>query len=136
MLADAPFAEAALEAADLPGADFAEGAWVFCVWAGDAIVPEREQRTSNIPGSKAKRTLRGIPYILVPQNGRGIRIFSEGFAIAFGKNLHHPAVEIINRLIENRMEAAVVFLTSFINITAQPCTDIFVFAAEANVLGP
>jgi hypothetical protein len=73
---------------------------------------------------------------LVPQNGRGIRIFSKRVALALGEDLHHPVMEIIHRMILNRSEAAVIFLAGFVEITAQSVTDVIVLAAQSNLLGP
>ncbi len=74
--------------------------------------------------------------ILVPQNGRGIGIFSEGLRISLGENFQHPVMEVIHGMILNRAEAAIVFFAGFVNVAAQPVTDVFVFAAQSNVLGP
>jgi hypothetical protein len=73
---------------------------------------------------------------LVPQDRRGIRIFSEGVVAALGENFHHPMVEIIDGMILNRSEAAVIFLTGLIEITSQPLTEIFVLATQFNFFGP
>ena len=134
--ADAALAEPGLEAVGLPDADFAGGTGLFGDWAADGFGAASEHKTSNIPESKAKRTLNGIPYILVPQNWRGVRIFAESFAIALRENFHHPAMEVINRLIENGMETAVIFFSGFVNIAAQSDTDVLILTAEANFLGP
>ena len=73
---------------------------------------------------------------LVLQDGRGIRVSSERFGIAFREDRHHPCVKVIHGMIEDRAKTAVVFLASFINISSQPHTNIFVLTSQANVLGP
>ena len=57
-------------------------------------------------------------FFLVPQNGRGIWIFSDGFGIAIGQNFHQPVMEVIHWLFQNRAETAVVFLAGFVEIVA------------------
>jgi hypothetical protein len=52
------------------------------------------------------------------------------------QNCHQPMMEVIHGVIGNRMEAAVIFLASFIEITSQSDTKIFIFAAQANLFGP
>jgi len=70
------------------------------------------------PKRAARRAARFTTIFLVPQNGRGIWIFSESFGIALGQNLHHPVMEVIHWLLQNRAETAVVFFTGFIEVTA------------------
>ena len=74
--------------------------------------------------------------ILVPQNGRGIGIFSKGLRISLGENFQQPVMEVIHGMILNRAEAAIVFFAGFVNVAAQPVADVLVFAAQTNVLGP
>ena len=95
-----------------------------------------EHSISMAPATDASRRAGPMAMVLVPQNRRGIGIFSKGLGIALGENFHHPVMEIIHGMILNRAEAAVVFFAGFINVTAQPVTDVFVFASQANVLGP
>jgi hypothetical protein len=72
----------------------------------------------------------------MPQDGRRIGIFSKGSGVALRENFHHPTLEVIHRVILNRAEAAVVFFAGFIEITAQPIAYVFIFPAQANILGP
>ncbi len=72
----------------------------------------------------------------MPQNRRGVRIFSEGLGVAVGEYFHEPMMEIIHGMVVNRAEAAIVFLAGFVQIAAQSAANIFLLAGEANVLRP
>src|ERR1700757_2607721 len=51
-----------------------------------------------------------ISYILMPQNGRGVRIFSEGLGVAVSNYFHEPMMKVIHWMLVNRTEAAIIFL--------------------------
>lgn len=72
----------------------------------------------------------------MPQNRRGVRIFSEGLGVAVGEYFHEPVVEIIHGMVVNRAEAAIIFLAGLIQIAAQSAANVFLLAGEANVLRP
>ena len=44
-------------------------------------------------------------------------------------------MEIINGMILNRTEAAVVLFAGFVDVRAQTVADVFVFASQTNILG-
>src|SRR5580698_2924247 len=72
---------------------------------------------------------------LAMQDGRRIRILAERVAISSGENFDHPVMEIIDGVIVNRGETAIVFLARFIDIDLQARADVFVLAAGADFLG-
>ena len=72
----------------------------------------------------------------MPQNGRGVRIFSEGLGVAFGKYFHEPMMKVIHWMLVNRTEAAIIFLARLIEIPAQSAANIFMLAGDANILRP
>src|SRR5579872_2877915 len=110
---------------------------VFRVETGGFFARADGARHMSIaPTVQTNRTAKFIASFLLPHSGRRIWIFSEGFIVSLSQNFHHPAVEVIHRMIENRAKAAIVFLTGLIEITTQPMTDILVFTAQANVLWP
>src|ERR1700682_6499911 len=71
---------------------------------------------------------------LVMARGRGVRIFAQGVRVPFGKDFHHPAIKVIDWVIHDRFEAAVVFSMCFFNVVFQSDAEIFVLAAEAYLL--
>ncbi len=95
-----------------------------------ALRRRAERKDKQAAATLSERPENFTVVVLVPENGRGIRIFSEGFRIALGENFHHPVMEIIHGMILNRAETTIVFLAGFIEITAQPVTDILVLASR------
>ena len=73
---------------------------------------------------------------LVMARGRGVRIFAQGVRVPFGKDFHHPAIKVIDGVIHDWFEAAVVFSMSFFNVVFQSDAEIFVLAAQAHLLRP
>ena|ERR1700722_15113899 len=71
---------------------------------------------------------------LVPGGSCGVRIFAEGMRVALRKNLHHPAIKVIHRVVHDGFEPPVIFSMSFLNVITQSDADIFVLAAEAYLL--
>ena len=82
-----------------------------------------------MPAVKSSRHHDFIATPLVAQNRGRVGIFSEGFRIPLGEDLHHPAMEVIDRMILDRAKAAVVFFACFIEFTAQPFANILVLTA-------
>src|SRR5438046_8899528 len=64
----------------------------------------------------------------------GVGVVAEGVRVPFGKDLHHPTIKIIDWMIHDWFEAAVVFSMSFFNVVFQSDAEIFVLAAEAYLL--
>src|SRR2546423_12496506 len=64
----------------------------------------------------------------------GVGVVTEGVRVPFGKDLHHPAIKIIDWMIHDRFEAAVGFSMSFFNVVFQSDAEIFVLAAEGYLL--
>jgi len=56
---------------------------------------------------------------LAPQSGRGIRIFAKGLRIAIAQDLHHPVIEVIDRMAEYRLKTPAIFLVSLFDIISQ-----------------
>ena len=67
--------------------------------------------------------------VLIMARGSGVGIFSERVRIAFTQNFHHPAVKIIDGMVHDGLEAAVVFSMSFLNVIFQSDAKILIFAA-------
>src|SRR5579863_4027642 len=102
---------------------------------------------ANACGAAAHDKNRNIPIrprgprifiadILMPQNRRGVRIFSEGLGVAVGEYFHEPMMEIIHGMVVNRAEAAIVFLAGFVEIAAQSAANVFLLASDANIFRP
>ena len=72
----------------------------------------------------------------MPGDGSGVGIFAERAGVPFGQNFHHPPVKIINRVIHDWFEAAVVFAMSFLNVVFQSDAEIFVLAAQTHLFRP
>src|ERR1700722_8585574 len=95
----------------------------------------QENTTSNTTAARTSGRTDFIADILLSQNGRRIGIFPESFHIAIRKNLNHPTVEIIDRMILNGAEPAVVFPARLVDIAAHAAADIFLLASGADVGG-
>jgi len=80
------------------------------------------QRSSSIPVAQISRSAIFIATFSVMQCRQGMGVFAEGFDISFGKNFHHPAMEVIHRMILDRAKAVVVLFARFVDFTAQPCS--------------
>src|SRR5579859_378362 len=108
-------------------------------WAeeGSAKASERKRIDAS---AKAKRSAatrdKYFKENLMLADGSGVGIFAERARVAFGKDFNHPAVKIIHRVIHDGFEASVVFAMSFLNVVFQSDADIFVFAAQANLIRP
>lgn len=62
----------------------------------------------------------GAELPLTPQNRSGVRIFAQHLGIASGQDLHHPVVEVIHRVAQDRKEASFVFFVGLLNVITQP----------------
>ncbi len=69
----------------------------------------------------------------MPHYRRGIRVFSEGCRITVRQNHNHPIVEVIDWVIQDGFEAAIVFLPSFIQVVAQAHANVFVLSGHAHI---
>ena len=92
-------------------------------------------KESSIPVAQISRPTVFIATFSVTQYRRGIGIFAEGFDIPSGENFHHPAMEVIHRVILDRAKAAVVFFACFVDFTAQPIANVVVLTTQLDVLG-
>jgi hypothetical protein len=63
---------------------------------------------------------------------RGVGVFAEQGRITVGKDLHQPAIKVIDWVVHDGLESAVVFSMSFLNVVFQSDADISVFAAQSN----
>src|ERR1700722_11376740 len=106
----------------------------FAVSVGVATKRPAE-KIRQAAAAPTKRTANFIPAFLVPQNGRGIRIFSEGFNVTLTEDFHQPVMKVVHRMVLNRAEAAVVFFAGFIDFSTQSVTDVFVLAAQLTSFG-
>src|ERR1700722_84000 len=104
----------------------------FAVSVGGAAKRPTEKIRQAIAATTL-RTANFIPAFLVPQNERGVRIFSEGFNVTLAEDFHHPVMKVVHRMVLNRAEAAVVFFAGFIDFSTQSVTDVFVLAAQFNL---
>ena len=68
--------------------------------------------------------------------GDGIRIFAERVRVAIRKDLHHPAIKIIDRMIHDGTETAVIFSMSLLNVITQSNAQIFLFAPQPHLFRP
>src|SRR5437762_1457929 len=90
-----------------------------------------KQNNTAFAESLEKRALR---VRLVMSRGRRVRVIAEGVGVPFGEDLHQPAIKVIDWMIHDWFEAAVVFSMSFFNVVFQSDAEIFVLAAEAYLL--
>src|SRR5260370_8542440 len=72
---------------------------------------------------------------LPPQRRRGIRILAEGRWVSLAQNFHHPVIEIIDGVIQDRLKTPVIFFVSLLNIISQTHANVFMFASQADVVG-
>ena len=72
--------------------------------------------------------------LLVLASWHGVRIFAERAGIAFRQNFHHPSIKVVHRMIHDGFESSVVFAVSFLNVVFQSYANVFVFAAQANLI--
>ena len=105
--------------------------WVFFC-AGNAQGEKTQQDSGN---SKQPGLLSSLTF-LVTQYRRGIGIFAEGLLVSSGEDFHHPAMEVIHRVVLDRAKAAVVFFACFVEVTPQPIANVFVLTTQLDVLGP
>jgi hypothetical protein len=82
----------------------------------------------------AMRKNFSIKRLVMPD--RRVRIFAERACVAFRQDFHEPLVKIIDRMVHDRFEAAVVFAMGFLNVIFQSDANIFVLAAQANLFRP
>src|SRR5207245_5932809 len=93
---------------------------------------EKHNRT---PFSVLTHRQRELPPLMMAR-GRGVGILAQGVRVAIGENLHHPAIKIINWVVHDRFEAAVVFSMSFFNVVFQSDAEVFILGAYADLFGP
>jgi hypothetical protein len=60
---------------------------------------------------------------------RGVRILAKSVRVAIGENFHHPPIKVVDGMVHDGFEAAVVFSMCFFNVVFQSDADIFVLAA-------
>ncbi len=66
--------------------------------------------------------------------GRGVGVIAEGVGVPFGEDLHQPAIKVIDWVIHDWFEAAVIFSMSFFNVVFQSYAEVSVLAAQAHLL--
>src|SRR5690242_2819412 len=72
---------------------------------------------------------------LAPRNRRGIRIFAEGRWVALTQDFHHPVVEIIHWMHQDRLKTPIILFMSFLNIISQTDANVFMFASQTDLVG-
>src|ERR1700730_7248487 len=82
--------------------------------ADTAIAPSETTHTKNAAMARSTRPPNFITDILVPKDGRAVWILYEALAVPFGEYFHHPMMEVVHRMIENRVESPVVFFACFV----------------------
>ena len=85
-----------------------------------------KQNNTAFAESLEKRALR---VRLVMARRRRVRVVAEGVGVPFGEDLHQPAIKIIDWVIHDWLEAAVVFSMSFFNVIFQSDAEVSVLAA-------
>src|SRR5260370_12640099 len=94
-----------------------------CAKASNA--PPSERLTTSIQAIKERRIeeyndtafsgepqKRAASVRLVMARGRAVRVFAQGVTVPFGQDFHHPAVKVIDWVIHDWFETAVVFSVS------------------------
>src|SRR3984893_3749808 len=90
---------------------------------------DRDIETQNNTASWEALQRRAASVRLVMARGRGVRIFAEGVCVPFGKDFHHPAIKVVDRMVHDGFETSVVFSMSFFNVVFQSDAEVFVLAA-------
>jgi hypothetical protein len=47
---------------------------------------------------------------------RTVWVFAQGCRVSFSEDLHHPVMEVVHGVVEDRAEPAIVFLSGFVEI--------------------
>src|SRR6266436_2608085 len=66
--------------------------------------------------------------------GRRVRVFAQRVRVPFREDFHQPPIKIIDGVIHDWFEAAVVLSMCFFNVIFQSDAEISVLAAEAHLL--
>src|SRR5260370_28811157 len=103
--------------------------WCLDDCAKATNAPPSERLTTSIQAIKERRieeyndtALSGEPQKraasvrLVMARGRGVRVFAQGVRVTFSEDFHQPAIKVIDRVVHNWFETAVVFSMSFFNV--------------------
>src|SRR6266478_4131840 len=72
---------------------------------------------------------RALGVLSVMARGRGVRVIAEGVDVPFREDFHQPAIKVIDWVIHDWFEAAVVFSMSFFNVVFQSYAEVSVLAA-------
>ena len=64
----------------------------------------------------------------MPKDGRGVWILYYALAVPFGEYFHHPMLEVVHRMIENRAEPPVAFFACFVQVGTQAVADVLILA--------
>src|SRR5437016_9474497 len=97
---------------------------------------DRDIETQNNTASCQALRRRAASVRLMMARGRGVRIFAEGVCVPFGQDFHHPAIKVVDRMVHDGFETAIVFSMSFFNVVFQSETEVFVLSAYAHLLRP
>src|SRR6267378_7198098 len=97
---------------------------------------DRDIETQNNTASWEALLRRAASVRLVMARGRGVGILAEGVCVPLSKDFHQPAIKIVDRMVHDGFETAVVFSMSFFNVVFQSDAEVFVLAAQAHLLRP
>ena len=101
-----------------------------------AFEPARKKKAAKKRTATARCVNVEIRQTLARFTGRSVRILAEQGSVTFGENFHQPAIEVIDRVVHDGFESTIVLSMSLLNVVFQPDADIFVFAAEPDLLWP
>src|SRR5712692_8380527 len=116
-----------------------------CAKTSNALPYDKPIKRINAPKDHAIDRQNDTAYFKEPQKrcacvrlmmarGRRVGVFAQGVRIPFGEDFHHPAIKIIDGVIHDWFEAAVVFSMCFFNVVFQSDAEISILAAEAHLL--
>src|SRR6266513_5740508 len=97
---------------------------------------DRDIETQNNTASCEALQKQAASVRLMMARGRGVRIFAEGVCVPFGQDFHNPAIKVVDRMVHDGFETAIVFSMSFFNVVSQSDAEVFVLAAYAHLLRP
>src|SRR5260370_41367405 len=108
-----------------------------CATASNAPPKDRVKISINATRGRAIRTqnntalaealqMRTASVCLTMTRGGGVGVVAQGVGVPFGEDFHQPAIKIIDWVIHDRFEAAVVFSMEFFN---------FIYRSDAERFG-
>ena len=105
----------------------------FLVACANAPEPRISTRQAQSSAARPREKMARRERVLARLAGRGVGIFAERGGISVGEDFHHPAIEVIDRVVHDGSESTIVFSMGFLNVVFQSDADISVFAAQFNL---